>query len=65
MRERYKPFIIALLNITRINSRREEEFLKVERCPWKCPLCENQCGGVKDHRGKHQCPRHYKGEAKD
>ena len=35
---------------------------RLERCPWRCPLCKRQCGGVKGHKGEHQCPRHYKGK---
>lgn len=35
---------------------------KSEQCKWRCPLCLSQCSGVKGHKGKHQCPKHYKPE---
>lgn len=30
------------------------------QCPWLCPICGTQCGGVAGHKGKHQCRNHYK-----
>ncbi len=41
--------------------RQFEEERRVEQCSWKCPLCQSQCGGVKGHRGEHQCSRHRLG----
>lgn len=35
---------------------------KVKQCSWRCPRCKTRCGGIKGHRGEHQCPRCYKGE---
>jgi len=36
-----------------------------DRCPWKCPKCGSRCGGIKGHKGKHQCPKHYKPPTKE
>lgn len=33
---------------------------KIERCDWRCPKCNSRCSGVKNHKGVHQCPIHYK-----
>ncbi len=30
------------------------------RCPWTCPVCGKQCGGIENHSGDHQCPKCYK-----
>lgn len=38
---------------------KKEIFVHVEQCEWRCPECHARCGGVKDHSGPHQCPRHY------
>ena len=42
----------------RRNLPRELYYWIHNQCPFICPICGNRCGGIKDHKGKHQCPKH-------
>jgi len=53
-------FIMVILFVKAISIRELIWMSRGSQCIWICIHCGQRCGGVTEHEGPHQCPKHYK-----